>query len=103
MKDEHEYDALRSDVDNNSRRHSRLSDSSTEVGESDTEQAIRPRRQKRRSLWKKVNRYRWVIDTALLFVIVGLLVERRWKTHRSHEYELAGDISGFAPTCEQPH
>jgi len=97
MKDDHRYDTLRDDVDNQSH----YSDSSTEVGESDTERAVRPKRQKRgKSLWKKVKGYRWVVDTALLLVILGLLVEKKWSPHHSHKYQLAGDISGFAPTCE---
>ncbi|RAR05089.1 hypothetical protein DDE82_004107 [Stemphylium lycopersici] len=41
-------------------------------------------------------------DSTLLLVIVGLLGERRWRSHvKSHQYELAGDITGFAPTFSQ--
>lgn len=87
------YDALRNADDH--------SDSSTEVDDWDTEDAVRSRRQ-RKTIWKRVKDCRWMIDTALLLVIVGLLGERRWRSHvKSHQYELAGDITGFAPTFSQ--
>src|SRR4051794_3370967 len=74
------------------------SDSSTEVGDWDTEHAIQPRR-RRKTVWRRVKGCRWMLDTALLLVIVGLLVEKRWQHHaKGHQYELAGDITGFAPT-----
>jgi hypothetical protein len=96
---EQRYDVLHDDVDNQSHR----SDSSTEVEDSDAERAVRRRRQKRKkSLWRKVKGYHWVIDTALLIVIMGLLAEKRWSKHHNHTYELAGDISGFAPRCKNP-
>ena len=88
------YDALRNVVDDG--------DSSTEVDEDwDTENAVRPRR-RRTTIWRWLRRYRWMLDTILLLVIVGLLVEKRWQRHvKSHVYELAGDITGFAPTFSQ--
>jgi hypothetical protein len=93
MKDDLRYDALCNDENH--------SESSTEVEDSDTERAIKPRRQKKRkTFWVKVKAYRWVVDTALLLVILGLLVEKGWETHQSHEYEFTGDLTGFAPTCE---
>lgn len=77
------------------------SDSSTEVGDWDTEDAIQPRR-RRKTIWRRVKAYRWMLDTALLLVIVGLLGEKRWQHQaKSHQYELAGDITGFAPTFSQ--
>ncbi|KAL7779765.1 hypothetical protein CFE70_009782 [Pyrenophora teres f. teres 0-1] len=77
------------------------SDSSTEVGDWDTEHAVQPRR-RRKTIWRRAKGYRWMLDTALLLVIVGLLVEKRWLHQaKSHQYELAGDISGFAPTFSQ--
>ncbi|KAF1947999.1 hypothetical protein EJ02DRAFT_332806 [Clathrospora elynae] len=93
MKTDSRYDALRNIDDH--------SDSSTEVGDWDTEDAVTPRR-KRKSVWKRVKGYRWVLDTALLLVIVGLLAEKRWKHQKKNpQYELAGDITGFAPTFSQ--
>ncbi|KAF5848621.1 hypothetical protein GGP41_009746 [Bipolaris sorokiniana] len=88
------YDALHNVIDG--------SDSSTEVGDEwDTENAAQPRR-RRKTVWRRVRRYRWMIDTTLLLVIVGLLAEKRWqKYEKGHLYELAGDITGFAPTFGQ--
>jgi hypothetical protein len=95
MKSDQRYDALRN-IDNHS-------ESSTEVEDWDPEDdAPRRRRRRTKTFWAKVKGYRWMIDTALLVVIFGLLAEKRWKKHmhhKSHRYELAGDITGFAPTC----
>ncbi|KAF2115911.1 hypothetical protein BDV96DRAFT_612495 [Lophiotrema nucula] len=95
MKDDHRYDALRNG-DNES-------DSSTEGEEWDAEKTVRSRT-RRKSVWTKAKRYRWVVDTALLLIIVGLLVEKRWKKHghqKKHQYEFAGDLTGFAPQFSQ--
>jgi hypothetical protein len=93
MKPDQRYDALRNTDDH--------SDSSTEIGDWDTEDAVRSR-QRNKTVWKRVKGYRWILDTALLLVIVGLLVEKRWQRHtKSHQYDLAGDITGFAPTFSQ--
>jgi hypothetical protein len=93
MKGDQRYNALRN-VDDHS-------DSSTEVGEWDAEGTVQPRRRKK-TVWKKVKGHRWILDTALLLVIVGLLVEKRWQRHtKGHLYEQAGDITGFAPTFSQ--
>jgi hypothetical protein len=89
-----QYDALRNVVDD--------CDSSTEVGDDwDVENAVQPR-PRRQTVWMWVRRYRWMVDTTLLLVIVGLLAEKRWQgREKSHLYELAGDITGFAPTFGQ--
>ncbi|KAF2473135.1 uncharacterized protein BDR25DRAFT_302137 [Lindgomyces ingoldianus] len=95
MKDHSEYDALRN-VDGHS-------ESSTEVEEWDPENEVRSRR-RRTGVWGIVRRYRWMIDTALLLVIFGLLAEKRWKKHtqqRSHRFEFTGDLTGFAPRFSQ--
>ncbi|KAF2865925.1 hypothetical protein BDV95DRAFT_242475 [Massariosphaeria phaeospora] len=95
MKTDQRYDALRN-LDDDSR-------SSTEVEDWEPESEVRPRR-KRKTFWKKAKAYRWMVDTALLLVIVGLLAEKRlkkWSPHKSHRYELAGDITGFAPEFSQ--
>jgi len=93
LKPDQRYDALRNTDDH--------SDSSTEVDDWDTEDAVRPR-QRNKTVWKRLKGYRWILDTALLLVIVGLLVENRWQRHtKIHQYELAGDITGFAPTFSQ--
>jgi hypothetical protein len=92
LKTDPRYDALRAIDDH--------SDSNTEVWDWDTED-VQPRR-RRKTIWKRVKGHRWMLDTALLFVIVGLLVDKRWPRHtKSHLYELAGDVTGFAPTFSQ--
>jgi hypothetical protein len=92
-KDDPRYDTLRTIDDH--------SDSSTEVGDWDTEDVVQPRR-RRKTTWRRVKGHRWMLDTALLLVIIGLLVDKRWQRHaKGHLYELAGDIAGFAPTFSQ--
>lgn len=87
------YDSLRNTDDH--------SDSSTEIGDWEVEEAVQRRRRKK-TVRRKLKGYRWVLDTALLLVIVGLLVEKRWQTHaKSHQFELAGDLTGFAPRFSQ--
>lgn len=66
----HDYDSLRN-ADNHS-------DSSTEVGDWDTERDVQPRR-RRKTIWRRIKGYRWILDTTLLLVAVGLLAERRWQ------------------------
>ncbi|KZL66181.1 hypothetical protein CI238_09978 [Colletotrichum incanum] len=48
-------------------------------------------------------RWRWLVDTFMLFVIVGLLLERRGlpKTTRDKRLEPVGDLTGFAPEFTQ--
>lgn len=92
MKDDQQYNAIRS-VDDHS-------DSSTEVEDWNTQEDGRS--QRKHTLWARINAWRWLLDTSLLLIIVALLVERRWRSHvKSHAYELAGDVTGFAPTFSQ--
>lgn len=95
MKDDLRYDALRNLTDNHS-------DSSTDVEDWDPENEIRTRKASRRKgIWRKLKGYRWIIDTALLLVVVGLLVEKKWKHGKhNHKYEFTGDLTGFAPRCK---
>ncbi|KAF2644789.1 hypothetical protein P280DRAFT_487317 [Massarina eburnea CBS 473.64] len=93
MKDDHRYDALRNTTTD--------SRSSTEVD--DLEEAgtdVRPKRWRQKTFWGKLKKWRWIIDTGLLIIIVGLLVERKWKHAKkspSHAFDVLGDLSGFAP------
>ena len=41
-----------------------------------------------------------LLNTLLLFVILGLLIDRRWQQRRYGHFEGNGDITGFAPRCE---
>jgi len=47
---------------------------------------------------RRASALRLALDTVLLLVILGLLVERRGYS-RCGEHEFAGDITGFAPRC----
>ncbi|KAL1800788.1 hypothetical protein ACET3X_001130 [Alternaria dauci] len=93
LKRDQRYDSLRNTDDH--------SDSSTEIGDWEVEEAVQ-RRRRSKTVWKRLKGYRWMLDTALLLVIVGLLVEKRWQQRaKSHQYELAGDVTGFAPRFSQ--
>ncbi|KAF2733050.1 hypothetical protein EJ04DRAFT_513488 [Polyplosphaeria fusca] len=91
MKDDKRYTQVRTIDDE--------SEPGTEVEDWNAGEA--PSRSRRRGFWAKAKRYRWIVDTALLLVILGLLVEKRWTKHRSHRYEVTGDITGFAPQFSQ--
>jgi hypothetical protein len=93
MKDDLRYNALRN-ID------ARSETSNTEVEDWDTEGDVKlPRR---KTFWKRVKSWRWLLETGLLLTILGLLVEKRWqKHHKSHAFELGGDITGFAPHFSQ--
>ena len=77
-------------------------DPTAETRNWDTESDLKPMLRRRRSIWLRLKENRWLLDTALLLIILGLLVEKRWKhdDHKSHQYEVTGDMTGFAPTCE---
>lgn len=95
MKDDLRYDALR-DAD------TRSETSNTEVEDWDKEDAMKPRR--RRTCWSRFKPWKWLLDTTLLLIILALLIERQWAHHRHHPsqtFELAGDITGFAPKFSQ--
>lgn len=91
MKNDQRYNALRN-LDTES-------DSSTDIGHWDAEDLERSRQRKRRSIWHRLKPYRWMLDTGLLLVIVGLLAEKRLGHNHEHHFEFAGDITGFAPRC----
>jgi hypothetical protein len=93
MKTDQRYNALRN-LDNES-------DSSTEVGDWDAEDLEQRQQTKRRSIWNRAKRFRWLLDTGLLLVIVGLLVEKRLAHNQKRRHEFAGDITGFAPKCRR--
>ncbi|OAL00796.1 hypothetical protein IQ06DRAFT_275715 [Phaeosphaeriaceae sp. SRC1lsM3a] len=95
MKHDLRYDAL-NDAD------TRSETSTTEVDEWDAEENKASRR--RRTCWSKFKAWKWLVDTTLLLIITALLVERQWTHHqhsKSHKFELAGDITGFAPSFSQ--
>jgi hypothetical protein len=50
---------------------------------------------RRRRIWMALMSIRSLLDTVLLLVILGLLLERGWQ--RTAWFEIGGDITGFAP------
>lgn len=65
----------------------------TPWGERDGNVTSRP------GLCAAMRRWGWLLDTALLLVILGLLLERQGAaSQRCQPFEDAGDITGFAPT-----
>jgi hypothetical protein len=57
----------------------------------------RPTRRER--IWSAVMSIRSILDTILLLVILGLVLDRRGEEQRS--FELNGDITGFAPRSKR--
>ena len=50
--------------------------------------------------WNRAMCFRSILDTVLLLVIVWLLLDRTERVNKTAEFELAGDITGFAPQCQ---
>lgn len=92
IRDDQRYSALRDRDDQ--------SDSSMDIRDWGIQEDPRKQQTRKTILWRKLKRYRWLLDTTLLLVIVGLLMEKRWKHDQDHRYEFAGDVTGFAPRCE---
>ncbi len=81
--------------------------SSTEVDESlmgDEKGWNSQRRSKRRTCVEVVKSYRWMLDTFLLLIIIGLLLllRRDWADHGfpKSSSQLGGDFTGAGPHCE---
>lgn len=53
------------------------------------------RASRRRQIWSIVMSLRSLVDTILLLVILGLLLDREWQ--KPSWFEVGGDITGFAP------
>lgn len=75
------------------------SDTSTEVGDWDAEDGEKSWRAKKTSLCGRLKGYSWLANTILLLAVIGLLVDKKWGHNYGHQYEFAGDITGFAPRC----
>jgi hypothetical protein len=53
---------------------------------------------RKRRVWAAIMSIRSLLDTVLLLLILGLLLDRQgW---RSSLFEVGGDITGFAPRCK---
>lgn len=91
----------------NVRHHDDHDESSTEVEESlmGDEKSYQKdamfQRRKPKSLREKLlapfSSGRWLIDTALLLVIIGLLVKEQYKERRLNPWQIGGDMTGVAP------
>src|SRR5689334_18629394 len=44
--------------------------------------------------------YRWLIDTGLLLVILGLLVRQQLHEPPVNKWEIGGDFTGVGPSCK---
>jgi hypothetical protein len=51
-----------------------------------------------------LNSFRWLIDTTLLLIILGLVVRSEFKKGPVNptDYDFGGDITGVGPKCELP-
>ncbi len=79
------------------------------LGESDEEKSwsditardlgmARRKESRKRRVWVAAMSIRSLVDTVLLLLILGLLLDRQgW---RSSLFEVGGDITGFAPRCK---
>lgn len=47
-----------------------------------------------------LNSWRWLIDTTLLLIILGVVVRTYMLKPALNPYDFGGDITGFEPRCE---
>ncbi|GAB1312805.1 Oxidase ustYa [Madurella fahalii] len=57
------------------------------------------RASRRETVCSALTSIRSLLDTVLLLVILGLVMDRQWQ--KSPSFEIGGDITGFAPTIPQ--
>ena len=57
---------------------------------------------KKRSLRSTIRSHRWILDTGLLLVILGLLVRDQLRQPPLNPYDFNGDLTGFGPRCTSP-
>lgn len=69
----------------------------SDITAGDPERAER-RALRRRHICSALMSMRSLLDTVLLLVILGLVLDRRWR--KSAALEFGGDITGFAPPSE---
>ena len=94
----YQYDSVRQDKELDD-DHSTLADQERDW-HTDGKPEPRHRSRARRCL-AALGPWRWLLDTTLLVVILVLALERRYlaRVDKGRSYELAGDLTGFAPTC----
>jgi hypothetical protein len=54
---------------------------------------------RRQRVWSALMSIRSLLDTVLLVIILGLLLERGWQ--KPSWFEVGGDVAGFAPRSKQ--
>jgi hypothetical protein len=57
-------------------------------------------RSKRSGVARFMSSCRWVVDTILLVIILGLLVRQQMKEAPVNTWEFLGDLTGVAPRCK---
>lgn len=81
-------------------------DSSTEVDESllgDEKPWNRDdlhTRTRRRTFWSRLGRWRWVVDTTLLLVILGFVARDQLRPTQQYTMDYGGDFTGVGPRSE---
>ena len=83
-------------------------ESSTEVDESlmgdekqwqgENIQTLR-KRQRRSRFMSILGSCRWILDTLLLLIILGLLVREQLRAKSINPWDFTGDLTGVAPRC----
>jgi len=59
------------------------------------------RRTRAKRIRSAIVSFRSIIDTGLLLVILGLIIDRRQQSGDSRSlFEVTGDVTGFAPRCK---
>ena len=64
----------------------------------------RRRRTRARRIRSAIVSFRSIVDTGLLLIILGLVIDKRRRDGDAKPmFEVAGDITGFAPRCKSTH
>ena len=57
------------------------------------------KRQRRSRLLSALSSCRWIVDTLLLLVILGLLVREQLRKRPVNPWDFTGDMTGVGPRC----
>lgn len=62
---------------------------------------MRRRKTRAKRIRSAIVSFRSILDTGLLLVILGLVIDRRRQSGEGRSlFEVAGDVTGFAPRCK---